>query len=754
MTQWKFPATLLAAGLVVLLPAPADAQQYQNGSASVSVPASPQARPALQAVRVPVGPGSAGWRENPLWDEAHVITDFFQQEPVEGAPASERTEVRVLYDDQAIYVGAWLFDSDARRLVVGERRRDASLGSSDSFMVIFDTFHDGQNGYVFGTHPGGIEFDGQVVNEGRGGGGASRQQGGAGGGLNINWDGSWTVHTERDDEGWYAYFRIPFSTLRFPSATQQTWGINFARSIARKSEEVIWSPVGRQFNLYRVSNAGTLTGVEVPARRVMTVTPYALASAQRIPAVHEGTRYPFEFGGDAKIGITQGLTLDLTVNTDFAQVEVDEQQVDLTRFNLFFPEKRPFFLENAGFFAVGTNQAAQMFFSRRIGIGAGGAPVPIEWGSRLTGRAAGMNVGLIHMQTDGLGAVAGNNYSVARASREFGNRTQLGAIVTDRTARGNRDDYGRTYAVDGTLGLGETITLNAVVGTTDRPGFSSSTEAVMLSGEYRNRTLRTTTYYHQIGSNFNPEVGFLRRSAFRAAGGQVMYNLRTPEVGWLRELRPHANYDVSYSLDGFKETEYVHIDSHIQWENGAMFSPALDWILDGLSREFRVAPGVVVPPGTYSGWLWAPRFNTSTRVPVVYRTGADLGSFLTGTRRGGFGSVDFRSGGTLAGQVRLEHNQIDLPQGSFDATLARVRVGYSFSPSVFVQSLVQYNSQSDIWSGNVRFGWLNTAGTGLFLVYNERQMIDGIAGPLERSLLMKFTRTFDVADAGRDLLGW
>jgi hypothetical protein len=754
---------LAAVTMVGLLSAPAAAQEPVTGQEAVISAAGQQgamlagsAQRSLSATRVAVGPAQDGWRTNPVWQEAPVITEFVQQEPVEGALVSERTEVRVLYDDRAIYVGAWLYDSDASRIITGERRRDASLGGSDSFMLIFDTFHDLQNGFVFGTHPGAIEYDGQVVNEGRGGGGGSgRQQGGAGGGVNINWDGSWTVTTDRDEHGWYAFFRIPFSTLRYGSAPVQDWGINFNRSIARKNEESFWSPIGRQYNLFRVSSAGVLTDIEVPAQRIATITPYALASAQRIPSMHDGVRYPYEFGADAKFGITQGLTLDLTYNTDFAQVEVDEQQVDLTRFNLFFPEKRPFFLENAGRFAVGSNSSAQMFFSRRIGISRTGAPVPIEFGTRLTGRAGGFDVGGLFMQTEGLAGVQpSNRYSVARLSREFGNRTSLGAIVTDRTAAGNSSDYGRTYAVDGRLGIGEAVTFNAVVGTTDRPGFTTSQEAIILSGEFRNRDWRMTSYYDQIGANFLPEVGFLRRSNFRATGGQVMHYFRTPNVSWLRELRPHADYHISYDLDGFKETEMVHFDVHVAWENGAMFSPALDWVYDGLSRPYTAAPGIRVAEGTYSGWLWQPRFNTSTRVPVVFRTGADVGRFLSGSRKGGFGSLDFRQGGTLAGGVRLEHNQVDLAEGSFDVTLARGRVGYSFTPNVFIQSLVQYNSQQKIWSGNARFGWINTAGTGLFLVYNERQLIEGIAGPLERSFSVKFTRQLDMAGVGRDLIGW
>lgn len=753
MRMWKISAVASLA-LAAALPGAAGAQEGVQPAAGPSTYTSAAARRAVTAVQVPAGPSQQGdWRNDPIWSTVQPLADFVQREPFEGAPASERTEVRIVYDDEAIYVGAWMYDSEASRITMGERRRDANLGQSDSFLIIFDTFHDQQNGFVFGTHPGGIEYDGQVVNEGRGGGGGARQQGGAGGGLNVNWDGSWTVTTDRDAEGWYAFFRIPFSTLRYGSAPEQTWGINFNRSIARKSEDVFWSPISRQYNLYRVSSAGTLSGIQVPAQRIFTVTPYALASAQRIPAIHQNTRYPYDFGADAKVGLTQGLTLDLTFNTDFAQVEVDEQQVDLTRFNLFFPEKRPFFLENAGVFAVGSNNAAQMFFSRRIGISGAGAPVPIDGGGRVTGRAAGFDVGLLHIYTEGLeGTMPSNRYSVARVARQLGTRSQLGAIVTDRTAVSNGDDYGRTYAVDGRLGLGEAVTLNAVLGASDRPGFSTSQEAVMLSGEVRTRSWRVTSYYDQIGANFNPEVGFLRRSDFRAGGGQVMYYLRTPGISWLRELRPHADYHVSYSLDGFKETNVIHVDSHVAWESGALFSPAVDWIYDGLSEPFTAAPGIHVAPGEYSGFLFAPRFNTSTRAPVIFRTGADVGSFLSGSRKGGFGTIEFRQGATLAGRFRLEHNQIDLAEGSFDVTLAQARVGYSFTPNIFVQSLVQYNSQQKVWSGNARFGWLDTAGTGLFLVYNERQMVDGIAGPLERSFLIKFTKQFDVRDASRGLI--
>jgi hypothetical protein len=748
-----------AALLVAALPALAAAQ----GSFSSSDAGGPR---SISAAHVAEGPEVADWRNSPLWEQAEIATDFVQNEPMAGAAATEHTEVRVLFDDAALYIGAWLYDSDPNRIIVGERRRDASLSQSDAFLIILDTYRDQQNGYVFGTNPGGIEYDAQVVNEGRGGGGGiGRQQGGAGSGVNVNWDGSWTVDTQRDDQGWYAYFRIPFSTLRYAAGAEQQWGINFARYVGRKNEQAYWSPVPRQFNLYRVSYAGVLTDLELPARRLVTFTPYLLASAQRLPALHEGVRYPSDLGADVKIGVTQGLTLDLSYNTDFAQVEVDEQQVDLTRFSLFFPEKRPFFLENAGFFAVGSNQAAQLFFSRRIGLSHAGTQVPIDGGMRLSGRAAGLDVGMLHIRTAGLDEIQEPNaYSVARLSRELGNRAQLGAIFTNRSGLGSEGGHGRTYGLDGQLGLGDSFTVTAVAGetrTSDKQ--SEDSRVVMLSGDFRTRDWQVTSTFNHVGSNFDPQVGFLRRSSFRSANAMLMKYYRTPQISWLRELRPHASWEASQNLDGFKETERLHLDIHIAWENGALFSPAIDYFFDGLSSPFAITPDVTVQPGTYGGWQFQPRFNTSTQVPAVLRAGADVGSFLSGTIKSGFASVNLVRGGTLAGQVRIEHNQVDLAEGSFDATLARLRLGYAFSPTLFIQSLVQYGSQTQIWSGNIRLGWLDKAGTGLFIVYNERQLMDGVMrphdrnffrDPLERSVLLKFTRQFDVAATGRDWFGW
>ena len=729
------------------------------------------------------GLGAANWRDPAVWGQAEVITDFIQSEPSEGSPASEPTEVRVAFDEEAIYVGAWLYDAEPNEIIVGEQRRDANLTRFDAFLVVLDTYHDRENGFVFATNPGGIEHDGQVIDEGRqtgrGQGGArgnqGRQQGGAQGGFNVNWDGSWTVSTGRDDRGWYAFFRIPFSTLRYGGGTEQEWGINFGRFIGRKNEQAYWAPLPRQDNLYRVSYAGVLEELDVPAQRLITFTPYALSSAQKVPATRPGVDYPLEMGADAKIGITPALSLDLTVNTDFAQVEVDNEQVDLTRFSLFFPEKRPFFLENAGRFAVGNNSSAQMFFSRRIGIGEGGEPVPIDWGSRLSGRVGGLDVGLIHMRTDALdGGPAGNGYTVARLARELPNRSGVGVMFTERSAIGVANDHGRTFAVDTNIGIGEFFNFTGVLGATSSsvPGETTLTdarEAIILTAIYRDSDWQFRGSYDRIGANFNPEVGFLRRSDFQQVSGTVWRDIRVPAVDWLRQFSPHTSYTTSYGLEsGVKETADWHIHLITSLENGGQLSLASNWVLDGLTEPLSLITSVddegertfvEVAPGEYSGWLFNPTISTSSQVPVVWSTNLILGQFFSGTRRGGTTSLSFQLGGSLSGAIGLEYNRIELPElgGEFDATLLSSRVGYSFSPNVFIQSLVQYSTQTAVWSGNLRFGWVDTAGTGLFIVFNERQSERpaGLAsGLLERTISVKFSRQLDVGRMGHDRFGW
>jgi len=711
-----------------------------------------------RAYRTATPPVVDGVLDEGEWQEAEPLTEFVQRIPRDGAPASEPTEVRILFDDSALYVGVWLWDSNPAGIVEGEAIRDSRLDESDAVILIFDTFHDRQNGFVFGTNPSGIEHDGQVSNEGTGGGGgAGRQQGGAGGGFNLNWDGSWEVATSRDARGWYAEFRIPFSTLRYGVGEDVTWGLNVMRRIRRFNEESTWAPLPRQYNLWRLSSAGVLEGLQPPARRHATLTPYLLQSARRDWQLGEtGYSYPVEVGGDAKVQVTQGLTLDLTLNTDFAQVEVDDQQVNLTRFSLFFPEKRPFFLENAGFFNVGTG-GSELFFSRRIGI-SGGQPVPIRGGGRLSGRTAGFNVGLLHIRTgmdeDPLnpgvpGGPDGDAFSVVRVARELPNRSRVGGFVAHRSGTGltsGHDDHNSTFAVDGQWGLGEAVTLTSFLGRTDTPGREGSDHVFHLSGRATTRAWNGSVSYREMGGDFNPEVGFVSRRNYRSWSGFLMHYIR-PESGPFREIRPHFNYNTFRNLEtGFEQSGYLHLDAHFETPSGHYFSPAVDWVRDGLETPFTIAEGVLVPPGTYDGWMAAWRFNSNRSAPFFVDAGIDWGSFLSGTRRGGYGALSFRQGSSATLSVRVDHNRVELAEGEFDVTLAGLRAAYFLTPRLYLQSLIQYSDQVDTWSANVRLGWLNTAGTGLFVVYNDARGFDTLQGPLNRSLIVKFTRQFSVWD--------
>ena len=727
---------------------------------------------AALATRTKAAPRVDGVLDDAAWAAAPVITGFMQHEPFEGRPVSERTEVRILFDQDAIYIGAWLYDADPSGIVRGETRRDARVDDTDAFLIVFDTYRDRQNAFVFGTTPAGIEYDGQVTKEGGAGGLQSvRQQGGAAAGFNLNWDGSWTVATSQDERGWYAEFRIPFGTLRYGGGGPQRWGLNLARHIRRKNEQAYWSPVGRQFDLWRVSAAGILEGLVAPTRHPVAVSPFVLNAAARDYAAAPppwptecqsgrlSCRYnmgrlrgEFASGADAKIGVTPSLTLDLTYNTDFAQVEVDEQQVNLTRFNLFFPEKRPFFLENAGLFSVGTSaqgggggQSVEMFFSRRIGIGPGGTLVPIVGGGRLTGRLGGLNIGLLDIQTDEVGTVPANNFAVARVVRELPNRSRVGGMMISRTAAALDGDYNRTYVADARWGIGQALNVDAFAALSHTPQFSGGEHAFSVNSSFTTRDWRWNANFTEVGANFNPEAGFLERSGYRLYSGVLMRLIRPRGVPWLRELRPHINARRWFGFDGFTETRVIHLDSHIEFANGAFFSPAMNFTREGLRQPFAIAPGITVAPDTYDHLEAAWRFNTNEGAPLSFNGGLDWGGFLSGRRRGGFGTLTYRTAATLATSARLTYSDVELAEGEFKVTLLALRVAYSFTPRVYLQSLIQYNKQAATWSGNVRFGWLGTAGTGLFIVYNDVQQAPDLTGPLTalgRVVIVKFTRQF------------
>lgn len=726
----------------------------------------------LAVTQLPDGaprPTLDGRVDDEAWGPVSPFTEFTQQEPNEGEPATEKTEVRLLLDRTTLYIGIVNFDSDPSKIVVTQSRRDASLTDTDSIQVILDTFNDNQNGFVFGTDPQGIEYDGQVAAEGQTSGFASSGSAGQAGsqrgqvsGFNPNWDADWTVRSQITDRGWETEMAIPLRTLRYNPGPGRTWGFNVMRNIRRKNEQVFLAPIPRGYGIHRVSMARKVTGLNLPPRRDIKVTPYAAAAWDKdFTASQNSLDKSFNVGGELKWGVTPSLTVDLTVNTDFAQVEVDDEQINLTRFPLFFPEKRPFFLENASTFAFGVPQQIDLFYSRRIGLSSSGLPIDIIGGARMSGKVGGYNVGVLNMQTEKTFdrneqlVAPGNNFTVARVQREVG-RSNFGALFVNRQGTGNAagsDNYNRAYGIDGALQASQNGRLFAFLARTDSPGTTGSDYAGAVTYSYTNPGYNANMSYSQVGDTFNPEVGFLPRRGFRSVAGRyfLTYDPKSPKYDWIRRFSPHISQNIYYGFDGELQSARGHYHPfEIQPAVGGRFGIQVDRDDDKPVRPFTVYNGadgnrVVIPPGYYRYWVWNAQYYSDPSAPFNFQFAYKWGGFYDGDQRGIISTVGVRVGSRFSGSVGFNVDDIDLPYGSFVNKLVPIRVGYSFTPLTTIQGLIQYNSQTSQLSSNIRFALLNRSGTGLFLVYNDRRdVIDYTADEiLGRSFIVKYTRLFN-----------
>ena len=728
-------------------------------------------RPQLKVGTLKEGtaPTIDGKVNDEIWNSTLPYSNFTQQEPDEGQPATERTELRFLADQTNLYISVIAFDREPDGIIVTQSRRDGDLNDTDSIQILLDTFNDGQNAFVFGTNPFAIEYDGQVMNEGQTSGSLGRS--GSGGsqrgqvsGFNANWDADWTVHAGITDRGWEAEFAIPLKTLRYKAGANQTWGVNAMRIIRRRNEQVFLSPVPRGYTIHRVSVAGKLNGLELPTRRQLQLIPFGVSSVVDNKTVQtKQVTKNAEIGLDLKWGVTSTLTLDVTANTDFAQVEADQEQINLTRFALFFPEKRPFFLENAQTFQFGHSQAIDLFFSRRIGIGANGVPIPIIGGGRLSGKMNGYNIGILNMQTESevderTSAVLAptNNFSVLRVVREVG-RSSFGAMFTNRVASGQYalpDDYNRSYGLDMALQATPNSKLFAFVARTDSPqrkGGSDYSGRAFYS--YANQLVQSSLGYSEVGENFNPEMGFLARRNYRRVEGRTAVSYDPERWDWIRRFYPHANFNAFWNRqDGGLET----FDGHwhpfdIMQSNGGRFGYAVNTAMDRPRTSFTAysdADGktVIIPPGEYS---WAQGFleySTNQSAPFYVGLRQSIGKYYDGDLLGWNASLTARAGTRLTASVGWSRDKVSLPQGRFTNDLLPVRVNYSFTRFASVDGLLQYNSQAATFSSNVRLALLSRSGTGFFVVYNNQQDTSTRtpATVLGRSFIIKMSRLFDL----------
>ena len=524
--------------------------------------AAPGERYHVEPRRVDEGPQLDGVLDEEVWATAVVIDEFVQQEPSEGDPATESTVVRMLYDARALYIGVEAFDSEPDGVIATEMRRDSPrLLDEDNFQIILDTFHDSRSGYMFVTNPLGAKLEQQVAEEGE----SVWQNSGAN--INVNWDGVWHVAARRTDDGWAAEIAIPMVTLRFPDAERQIWGINFMRNIRRKNEQVFWTPIPKAYSLTRVSLAGTLTGLGSATRGMdLRITPYVLAGGRqdRVGSSLDCSGFS-DVGLDVKYGLTSGLSLDLTVNTDFAQVEVDEQQVNLTRFPLFFPEKRDFFLENSSLFSVRTqgffDRLADLFFTRRIGLSDSGQP--------------------------------GQNFFVGRYSRDVLARSKVGGLIINKEAVGD-SRYNRTFAADTTLALHPNFTVTSFLAKTQTLGISTGDMAGHVRASWLSPSWRFSGKYTDLQDNLNAEVGFVPRVGIRTT---KLHGEWGPRPGkWnIRYLDPMLN--IKYTTDQHNRllTRRIHHMVGTYFENGGNFTIIYNDHFEQLDVPFPIRSDVTIP---------------------------------------------------------------------------------------------------------------------------------------------------------------
>ena len=693
----------------------------------------------VSAGRVEEAPEIDGSLEDEVWESAGRIDQLTQQEPQVGAPATERTEVLILYDARNLYLGLRAFESAPDGIIATEMRRDsARMLEEDNFQIIIDTFNDYRSGYMFVTNPLGARLEQQIFEEGEG---FAR---GTTSNVNRDWDGVWTVVTRRSEEGWTAEIVIPTTTLRFRQEEEQSWGINFMRNIRRKNEQVFWAPIPKGHSLTRVSLAGTVTGLRSLNQGMdLRITPFVLGSVRyQREGQDENTSLPSDVGLDIRYGVTSALNLDVTVNTDFAQVEVDEQQVNLTRFSLFFPEKRDFFLENAGQFNVGTRrQEAQLFFSRRIGLSARGQPIPILGGARLSGRVNRHNIALMNIQTKDAFDQNGENFLVARYSREILSRSKVGGIFIDKQELDGAD-YNRTMALDTTLAVSNNLTVNGFLAKTLTPGINDGDLALHGRASYRDPHWNVHGSYLDIQDDFNAEVGFVPRRGIRTSQLHIEYNPR-PGRFHIRVMEPMIN--VTYTTDQNNRllTRRIHHMVGFRLEDGSYLNVFYNSHLEHLDNPFAIRGDVIIPPGTYTFGEWVFQYNSDPSRWLYWKLRYSPQTFFGGFRKDADATFGVRATSRLSAELRYRRNDVELPWDAFKVNLGTLRLDYSFSPRMTLRSLFQYNSDLRELNSSIRFHFIYRHGSDLYLVYNDlRRDPLGLDETRDRQLVLKLNYMF------------
>ncbi len=726
---------------LLLIVGPALAIGPQAGVAQTPIDLDAAPRPTASAARA-TGPIEIdGVLDDATWAAAPVIDEFWQQKPDAGMPSTERTEVRILFDDGYLYIGAELMDQPGYEPLIPTLQRDPNTRDGDAFGIMLDPFLDGKTVFSFFFNPGGAVRDIQSADDGRI--------------NNAAWDAAFDLRTRVHDSGWTLELAIPWSQLRFDAARdEQVWGLNLLRRIRRKNEDATWSPMDRRWQIYVSSRGGQLTGVDgLRPGRNLSVKPFLLG-ARPSGDLQADANSEIDAGLDLKYGITPGMTLDLTVNTDFSQVEVDQEQVNLTRFSLFFPEKREFFLENAGIFQFGdqgnrqtrsgaTNRDFTLFYSRRIGLSPQGAPIPILGGGRVTGTAGPVSLGVLNMQTRSQDSFSAENFTVARVRGEPSRGLSIGGIVVNREETGGGPADNLSYGVDANLQAmnGYLLVQSYLAATQGTAADGSPIDREMagrISAGWRDPFWEIFTLYRTFDDDFDPGVGFVRRRGMQHGYGTIGVR---PRVDWagILQLNPYVEQHVYADLDGDLQTRLGTAGLGLDFRDGSMASFDVTDRYERVDEAFSVR-GAEVPVGRYDFVEASASYTLSGARKISGRVNASGGEYFSGNRRSIGGSVLGRLGPQVLLNLSLNHNEIDLPgQVSTTADVYGAKLDLFFSTTLLTSAFVQYNEASEEMVTNLRFRWIHAPLSDLYIVLTERR--DTAANTvLDRFLTAKFTK--------------
>ena len=680
----------------------------------------------IQATKISEPIHIDGNLEKTVWQSAVPVTNFRQREPVEGGEPTEQTKVAVLYDTHNIYFGVWCFDSEPRKLSAKQMNRDFEWTSDDDIEIMISPFNDNRNGYLFVTNPNGAMADSWL--------------GGDGGHHNTDWNGVWNVRVTRDEKGWYAEFAIPFSTLKFKKEEFQTWSINFERNIRRKNEQVRWQGWSRQYGIENITQSGKLEGLRnIKQKERLELTPYITTGLEWDADKPKGS---IKAGGEINYDISPTLKLNFTVNTDFAQVESDRREVNLSRFSIYYPEKRQFFLEGSTYFDMSVS-SARLFYSRRIGI-EGDSFIPILGGGRLFGKINKTSIGIMTLQTAANKGTDWANSSVIRVKQDIFEESSVGFITTQKFSNGYYSSlYGTDFTYNTTKFMGNKNLMAGFSGaiSLENPGRETSNNKNNATYHvfiyYPNDIWSFNAGFNSVQEKFKPALGFVNRSNFKRIYSRLQYEPRFKKMpNFIRSLSFEL-FDMEYFINdktGLTETFAMEFRPFgINFKSGDYIGFNYEYHQDNPHEDFRLIDGVVIPRGRYNDNDISFEFHSFDGRPVNAGFEIQRGSFYTGKRT----NIEIYLNLSLSRHLSIgadwSRNDLDLPEGHFKVNDIGGRINYAFNPRLNTSLFAQWNNEDDEVILNYRINWIPKIGSFFYFVVNQN--ID------TSNNTIKFTRT-------------